>query len=80
VKQKNKIVQKAIRVEELLCDECNLRKMASIVGHGFTDYTCNNCNKVISYSNTGVPKMCKPCAIDTMKCQRCMNDLKVIFI
>lgn len=70
---------KSIQVDELLCDECNLLTRASIVGQGFTDYTCECCEMVISYHNTGTPKICKACAIERGECQRCTREITVVF-
>ena len=51
-----------------------------INGQAFTEYTCQMCGTAGMHHNTGVPRLCGPCAEAKGLCARCMGrrtDMKI---
>jgi hypothetical protein len=59
------------------CVTCYYLRRGSIVGHGFTDWTCGRCQLVFSHANTGVPRLCHHCSEVLNACVRCCADLEL---
>ena len=64
-----------LRIGELLCEDCKVKRAGRMVGQAFTSYVCQACEKDCMHHNTGTPNYCNSCAWKQWKCQRCMQDL-----
>jgi hypothetical protein len=70
--------QAAVRRSEHECPVCYyLERGSKIVGHGFTTYTCQECEKEHRHPNTGVPRLCRECAEAKRVCRRCGADIEL---
>ncbi|MFI5301436.1 MAG: hypothetical protein ACHREM_25395 [Polyangiales bacterium] len=57
------------------CVVCFYGRDATIVGHGFTTWTCRGCDTSDRHANTGVPKLCDACSDKCGLCTQCCADL-----
>ena len=66
-----------------MCKDCKEKRKMAAVGQAFTKYVCVNCNEEKMHHNTGVPFVCRECALnakDNLKykiCQYCAKEIKI---
>lgn len=64
------------RLKEQKCKVCHYN-VGTIAGQAFTAYTCAECGKESSHSNTDVPSLCKECAVKMQLCLKCGGTLNL---
>lgn len=67
--------ERKVRLQRGLCHVCYYLKRGGVVGHGFTEYKCEQCGDHYMHENTGVPKLCRQCAESSGRCRQCAADL-----
>lgn len=69
------------REKRLAAKECQacfyVRKLTSIVGHGFTRWSCRICGADGQHANTGTPRVCGECSDGFRLCVSCGGDIEM---
>lgn len=70
--------ERAKRIEARQCRCCYyVRKLTTIVGHGFTHWKCILCPTEGQHANTGVPRVCESCSDGFRLCVLCGGDIEM---
>ena len=54
-----------------ICKKCYWEEKGMLSGHGFTDFTCELCERQDTWHNTNTPRFCYECSKKFNMCQRC---------